>query len=105
MSGGSIGSRVACRTRAIRRASGAFMRLIRIWRVLMGEAPEPPEEEPGEAVSARALDLVLRVGDLLLASGEPTERVNESMLSLAVAYGLPRCEVSVTFTVISVSVH
>jgi uncharacterized membrane protein YjjP (DUF1212 family) len=27
------------------------------------------------------------------------------MLSLAVAYGLPRCEVSVTFTVISVSVH
>ncbi|MCW2946505.1 MAG: hypothetical protein JWR24_3222 [Actinoallomurus sp.] len=66
---------------------------------------EPPEEEPGEVVSYRALDLVLRVGELLLASGEATERVNESMLSLAVAYELPRCEVSVTFTVISVSVH
>jgi uncharacterized membrane protein YjjP (DUF1212 family) len=73
---------------------------------LLGEpAPEPPEEEPGDRVSGEALDLVLRVGELLLASGEATERVNESMLSLAVAYELPRCEVSVTFTVISVSVH
>src|SRR3954452_3958626 len=81
------------------------MGLIQLWRVLMGEAPEPPEEEPGDVVSAQALDLVLRVGELLLASGEATERVNESMLSLTVAYELPRCEVSVTFTVISVSVH
>jgi uncharacterized membrane protein YjjP (DUF1212 family) len=76
------------------------------WRTLMGDtALEPPEEEPGDVVSGPALDLVLRVGELLLASGEATERVNESMLSLAVAYELPRCEVAVTFTVISVSVH
>ncbi|GAB2853598.1 hypothetical protein GCM10027176_65420 [Actinoallomurus bryophytorum] len=77
------------------------------WRTLMGDATilEPPEEEPIDIVSGEALDLVLRVGELLLASGEATERVNESMLSLAVAYELPRCEVSVTFTVISVSVH
>src|SRR5258707_15539574 len=68
-------------------------------------APEPPEEEPDDRVSGPALDLVLRVGELLLARGEATERVNESMLSLAVVYELPRCEVSVTFTVISVSVH
>src|SRR2546430_1210131 len=75
-------------------------------RILLGDTPvEPPEEEPGDLVSGQALDLVLRVGELLLASGEATERVNESMLSLAVAYELPRCEVSVTFTVISVSVH
>src|SRR4051794_40587620 len=81
-------------------------RVRRTWRTLLGEMPgEPPEEEAGEAVSHEALDLVLRVGELLLASGEATERVNESMLSLAVAYELPRCEVSVTFTVISVSVH
>src|SRR5690348_10902301 len=81
------------------------MRLIRLWRGLTGEAPEPHDEEPGEVVSAQAMDLVLRVGELLLASGEATERVTESMLSLAVAYDLPRCEVSVTFTVISASVH
>lgn len=75
-------------------------------RTFLGDTgPEPPEEEPGDLVSGAALDLVLRVGELLLASGEVTERVNESMLSLAVAYELPRCEVSVTFTVISVSVH
>ena len=81
-------------------------RLRDTWRTLMGETVlDPPEEEPGDAVSGAALDLVLRVGELLLASGEVTERVNESMLSLAVAYELPRCEVSVTFTVISVSVH
>ncbi len=76
------------------------------WRSLIGETTqEPPDEEPAEVVSYQALDLVLRVGELLLASGEATERVNESMLSLAVAYELPRCEVAVTFTVISVSVH
>src|SRR4051794_24328208 len=81
-------------------------RVRRTWRTLLGEMPgEPPEEEAGELVSQRALDLVLRLGELLLASGEATERVNESMMSLAVAYELPRCEVAVTFTVISVSVH
>lgn len=58
-----------------------------------GSTPEPHEEEPGEVVDPRAVDLVLRVGELLLASGETTERVNEAMLGLAVAYELPaaRC--------------
>src|SRR5690349_24795767 len=78
----------------------------RTLRTLLGDpVVEPIEEEPGDLVSGEALDLVLRVGELLLASGEATERVNESMLSLAVAYELPRCEVTVAFTVISVSVH
>jgi uncharacterized membrane protein YjjP (DUF1212 family) len=76
------------------------------WRTLVGDvSAEPLEEEPGDSVSPRALDLVLRVGELLLASGEATERVNESMLSLAVAYELPRADVAVTFTVITVNVH
>ncbi|WP_067798656.1 threonine/serine ThrE exporter family protein [Actinomadura formosensis] len=70
-----------------------------------GAPPEPPEEEPGEIVDPRALDLVLRVGELLLASGETTERVNEAMLSLAVAYEIPRCEVQVTLTSLLVSAH
>ncbi|WP_170180799.1 threonine/serine ThrE exporter family protein [Actinomadura pelletieri] len=67
--------------------------------------PEPPEEEPGEEVDPRAVDLVLRVGELLLASGETTERVNEAMLGLALAYELPRCEVQVTLTSLLVSAH
>ncbi|MBW8484858.1 threonine/serine exporter family protein [Actinomadura sp. PM05-2] len=70
-----------------------------------GPDPEPPEDEPGEAFDPRAIDLVLRVGELLLASGESTERVNEAMLSLALAYELPRAEVQVSFTSILVSVH
>jgi uncharacterized membrane protein YjjP (DUF1212 family) len=70
-----------------------------------GSRPDSPEDEPGEVVSYRALDLVLRVGELLLASGETTERVNEAMLSLAVAYELPRCEVQANFTSLVVSSH
>jgi uncharacterized membrane protein YjjP (DUF1212 family) len=82
-------------------------RLRRAWHVLMAGAPaETPEEEPAPVVvSARAIDLVLRVGELLLASGESTERVNEAMLGVAVAYELPRCEVQVTFTSLLISAH
>ncbi|MGI5164054.1 threonine/serine ThrE exporter family protein [Spirillospora sp. CA-253888] len=84
----------------------AAERLRRSWYVLMdGAPPEPPEDEPGEIVDPRVIDLVLRVGELLLASGESTERVNEAMLSLAVAYELPRCEVQVSFTSLLVSSH
>ncbi|MFD0684874.1 threonine/serine exporter family protein [Actinomadura fibrosa] len=85
---------------------GAAERLRRTWQVLMdGSPPEPPEDDPGEIVDPRAVDLVLRVGELLLASGETTERVNEAMLSLALAYELPRCEVQVTLTSLLVSTH
>ena len=81
-------------------------RLRRTWQALMDASPpEPPEDEPGEVVDPRVIDLVLRVGELLLASGESTERVNEAMLGLAVAYELPRCEVQVTFTSLLVSAH
>ncbi|MFG2003146.1 threonine/serine exporter ThrE family protein [Spirillospora sp. NPDC048911] len=84
----------------------AAERVRRTFQVLMDGAPaEPPEDEPGELVDPRAIDLVLRVGDLLLASGESTERINEAMLSLAQAFELPRCEVQVTFTSLQISVH
>lgn len=88
------------------RDSATAQRLRRGWHALMNAAPpEPPEEEPTEVVDPRAIDLVLRVGELLLASGETTERVNEAMLSLAIAYELPRAEVQVTLTSILVSAH
>lgn len=81
-------------------------RLRRSWLVLMdGNPPEPPEDEPGETFDPRAIELALRVGELMLASGESTERVNEATLSLAVAYEVPRAEVQVTFTAILVSAH
>ncbi|MFI0350592.1 threonine/serine exporter ThrE family protein [Actinomadura sp. 9N407] len=84
----------------------AAERLRQTWHTLMeGAPPEPPEDEPSEIVNARTIDLVLRVGELLLASGESTERVNEAMLGIAVAYELPRCEVQVSFTSLLVSAH
>ncbi|GAA3721376.1 uncharacterized membrane protein YjjP (DUF1212 family) [Spinactinospora alkalitolerans] len=63
------------------------------------------DDEAVELPDPRALDLVLRVGELLLASGEGTEAVSEAMLSLSVAFELPRTEVSVTFTAITLSCH
>ena len=49
------------------------------------------------------LDLALRLGELLLASGESAEDVEAGMLAVAYGYGLERCDVSVTFTLLTVS--
>ncbi|WP_232832310.1 threonine/serine exporter ThrE family protein [Nocardiopsis sp. FIRDI 009] len=62
-------------------------------------------DEDEQLPDARAIDTVLRVGELMLASGEGTEAVSEAMLSLSVAFDLPRAEVSVTFTTITLSTH
>ncbi|QRN81911.1 MAG: threonine/serine exporter family protein, partial [Nocardiopsis sp. BM-2018] len=67
--------------------------------------PDELEDEDVKLPDARAINLVLRVGELMLASGEGTEAVSEAMLSLSVAFDLPRSEVSVTFTTISLSTH
>src|SRR5690606_36353135 len=80
----------------------------RAWRP--SREPDPhtdgPDDDTDEALpDPRAIDLVLRVGELMLASGESTEAVSEAMLSLSVAFELPRTEVSVTFTVIYLSSH
>ncbi|WP_067972351.1 threonine/serine exporter family protein [Nocardiopsis trehalosi] len=63
------------------------------------------DDDAAELPDPRAIDLVLRVGELMLASGESTEAVSEAMLSLSVAFELPRSEVSVTFTALTLSTH
>ncbi|GAA1975111.1 threonine/serine exporter family protein [Catenulispora subtropica] len=73
---------------------------------IRGAAPRNglPEERPVEPSSAaRVIDLALRIGELLLASGEGSEDVEVSMLGITEAYGLVRCETNVTFTVITLS--
>ncbi|GAB2772780.1 threonine/serine exporter family protein [Streptomyces daliensis] len=60
------------------------------------------EAEPGFAVP-RVLDLTLRIGELLLAGGEGAEDVEAAMFGVAQAYGLDRCEPTVTFTLISIT--
>ncbi|MDS1268931.1 threonine/serine exporter family protein [Lipingzhangella sp. LS1_29] len=85
---------------------GTFLSRIREWRA--GSGPEVPADGLDEETTLpdpRAIDLILRVGELLLASGEGTEAVSEAMLSLSVAFELPRSEVSVTFTAITLSCH
>lgn len=67
-------------------------------------SPDGLDEDP-DLPDARVISLVLRVGELMLASGESTEAVSEAMLSLSVAFELPSSEVSVTFTNISLSTH
>ncbi|MGH3736426.1 MAG: threonine/serine ThrE exporter family protein [Micromonosporaceae bacterium] len=91
--------RTATRRRQLARAAWTKLRAQAARRA--EEAYE--EEEPEDPATYRAMDLALRVGELLLGSGEGTETVNEAMRSLAVAYGLPRSETAVTFTAISLS--
>ena len=77
-----------------------------------------PSERPGEPAEAalegpgahqqspnvrRVLDLALRLGELLLASGESAEDVEAGMLAVAHGYRLERCDVSVTFTLLTIS--
>ncbi|WP_179198802.1 threonine/serine exporter family protein [Streptomyces alboverticillatus] len=68
----------------------------------MPDRPPRQEEEAGPAVP-RVLDLTLRIGELLLAGGEGAEDVETAMLGVAHAYGLGRCEPTVTFTLLTVS--
>ena len=51
----------------------------------------------------RVLDLTLRIGELLLAGGEGAEDVEAAMFAVARAYGLDRCEPTVTFTLLSIT--
>lgn len=59
----------------------------------------------GEAALTEVLDLALRVGEVLLSSGAAAVEVITDILALTSAYGLPRCEVDITYTAISISAH
>jgi len=49
------------------------------------------------------LDLALRLGELLLASGEAAEDVEAGMLAVVYGHGLVRCDVNVTFTMLTIA--
>jgi uncharacterized membrane protein YjjP (DUF1212 family) len=66
------------------------------------EAAQRREGESGHSVP-RVLDLTLRIGELLLAGGEGAEDVEAAMFGVTQAYGLERCEPTVTFTLLSIS--
>ncbi len=79
-------------------------------RMPLGERPVPErprrtdEEDTDTGPSApRVLDLTLRIGELLLAGGEGAEDVEAAMFGVAHAYGLDRCEPTVTFTLLTIT--
>ncbi|WP_328398125.1 threonine/serine exporter family protein [Streptomyces sp. NBC_00390] len=75
-------------------------------RMPVHERPVPEaahrHDEAGPAVP-RVLDLTLRIGELLLAGGEGAEDVEAAMFAICRAYGLDRCEPTVTFTLLSIT--
>ncbi|MBB6438002.1 uncharacterized membrane protein YjjP (DUF1212 family) [Streptomyces candidus] len=84
-------------------------RMRTLLRMPVGDRPVPDtvqrhgdEEDSGPAVP-RVLDLTLRIGELLLAGGEGAEDVEAAMFAVSRAYGLDRCEPTVTFTLLSIS--
>nr|WP_313896336.1 threonine/serine exporter family protein [Streptomyces sp. YIM 98790] len=77
-------------------------------RLPVGERPAPETRARGSEGEytvpvPRILDLTLRIGELLLASGEGAEDVETAMFAIAHAHGLDRCEATVTFTLISIT--
>lgn len=94
----------AGRTRIFARAKGAL-------HILKGKAPPANivasryrDTEVDDLVAHDVLDLTMRLGEALLASGSPVAGVTATMLRVAAAYGLTSCQVDITFTSITVSV-
>ncbi|HJQ45306.1 MAG TPA: threonine/serine exporter family protein [Amycolatopsis sp.] len=86
----------------------------RAWHILeapTGELPAPDSGAehgpalPDDATVNFVLDLVLRVGEVQMASGAGASDVTATILSLTSALGLPHCEVDVIFTSITVTCH
>ncbi|MFI9384119.1 threonine/serine exporter ThrE family protein [Kutzneria sp. NPDC052558] len=88
--------------RHTRRVRGNF------WRRQRVAATAPAEvgpELPSDATVNLVLDLALRIGEVQLASGAAAADVASTLMRVTAAYGLPRCEVDVTFISIYVCCH
>ncbi len=60
---------------------------------------------PTDAWVQQVLDLCMRVGEVLLSSGESADETTQTMLSLADVSGLPAVDVDITFTSITICCH
>lgn len=60
---------------------------------------------PSDAQVLQVLDLCMRVGEVLLSSGEPVGETSATMLRLAAACGLPTVDVDITFNSITMCCH
>src|SRR6476646_10110499 len=60
---------------------------------------------PSDAHVQQVLDVCMRVGEVLLGSGEPAEETSDTMLRMAAALGLPTVDVDITFNSITMCCH
>ncbi|HVL83477.1 MAG TPA: threonine/serine exporter family protein [Pseudonocardia sp.] len=67
-------------------------------------APIGPEV-PDDARVQEVLDLCMRVGEVLLSSGDGADETTRTMLRVADAAGLPTVDVDITFTSITMCCH
>ena len=63
--------------------------------------PEVPDDRHVQQV----IDLCIRIGEVLLSSGEGSGETTETMLRVADAFGLSAVDVDVTFTAITNCCH
>lgn len=80
-------------------------------RVVAGSGPPtlsfaPPrrQTELTAETERSVLDLVLRVGEGMIATGAPVADVTSALLRLAATYGVTNCEVDITFISIAASI-
>jgi uncharacterized membrane protein YjjP (DUF1212 family) len=69
------------------------------------ELLQPVGHLPSDARVLQVLDLCMRVGEVLLSSGEPAGETSATMIRLAAACGLPRVDVDITFSSITMCCH
>jgi uncharacterized membrane protein YjjP (DUF1212 family) len=67
----------------------------------MEAGPQVPSDSRVQLV----LDLAMRIGEVMLSSGEGVAEVTAVMLRVAAVGGLPTCEVDITFTSITMCCH
>ncbi|HTK66547.1 MAG TPA: threonine/serine exporter family protein [Pseudonocardia sp.] len=80
----------------------------------LGTDVGPSSEEGGEEIGPsvpddshvqQVLELAIRIGEVLLSSGETVADTTAAMLRVADASGLPSCDVDITFTSITMCCH
>jgi uncharacterized membrane protein YjjP (DUF1212 family) len=69
------------------------------------ELLQPVGHVPSDARVLQVLDVCMRVGEVLLSSGEPAGETSETMIRLAAAWGLPTVDVDITFNSITMCCH
>jgi len=71
----------------------------------LDEQPTAGPSVPDDTRVQQVLDLAMRIGEVLLSSGEGVAETTSIMLRLADAGGLPTCEVDITFTSMTMCCH